>query len=114
MAMGTSHEHPGHIVEIRMKLTYLAILMALSPAAIAADAGDRSSPLDNNPACMDRTADASTGNCVVPGEGTPRHRYPPRSTTAGSASGAGTTSAPAAAPLKASPRKVVSGSIGSK
>jgi hypothetical protein len=63
-----------------MKLRYLMILAACAASAVAcaADAPDRSSPMDSNAACMDRTVDASTGNCVVKDEGTPRHTYPPK------------------------------------
>ena len=49
---------------------------AASPALYAADAADVS-PYDKNPACMEKTTDASTGNCIVQDEGTPRHRYAP-------------------------------------
>ncbi len=80
-----------------MRLRNLMILtaLAMSAAAMGADSTDRSSPLDKNPACMDRTTDASTGNCVVKDEGTPRRTYPPRQ------SPANVTSAPA--PVAAAP-----------
>ncbi len=63
-----------------MQISYWMVLTALtlSATAIAADATDRKAPYDSNPACMDRTTDSSTGNCVVKDEGTPRHAYPPR------------------------------------
>ncbi|MEO8442030.1 MAG: hypothetical protein ABI547_06045 [Betaproteobacteria bacterium] len=57
--------------------TICAALAASAPAA-AADSSDRSSQIDRNAACMDRTVDASTGKCVVKDEGTPRRTYPPR------------------------------------
>lgn len=57
--------------------TICAALAASVPAA-AADTSDRTSPIDRNAACMDRTVDASTGKCVVKDEGTPRRTYPPR------------------------------------
>lgn len=84
-----------------MKLRYLIVLttLASSPAASAADTSDRSSPLDNNPACMDRSTDSSTGNCVVPGEGKPRHTFPPRS----SPSAVAPAPAPAPIPVSAEP-----------
>ena len=55
-------------------LMFLAVL--LSGAAIAADSTDRTSTVDKNAACMDRDVDASTGNCVIKDEGTPRRTYP--------------------------------------
>ena len=63
-----------------MKLPHLMILtiLATSPAAMAADSTDRSSPLDDNPQCMDRTTDASAGNCVVKDAGMPRRTDPPK------------------------------------
>lgn len=63
-----------------MKLHDLIILAAFMTGAVAyaADSTDRTSPLDSNAACMDRTVDASTGNCVVKDEGRPRHTYPPK------------------------------------
>lgn len=75
-----------------MERRILMVLAALAmPFAVnAADSTDRSAPYDSNPACMDRTADASTGNCVIKDEGTPRHIYPPRPSTA--------SAAPASAP----------------
>ena len=96
-----------------MKLHYLIVLtaLALSPLAIAADSDSRSSPIDNNPVCMDRTTDASAGDCVTPSDGTPRHRFPPRSSATSGASG--TTSVPAA-PAATSPRKVTTGNSGGK
>jgi hypothetical protein len=56
----------------------LAAMAASAPAA-AADSSERTSPLDRNAACMDRTVDASIGKCVVKDEGTPRRTYPPNS-----------------------------------
>jgi hypothetical protein len=63
-----------------MPLRILLALTILSTATVAAGAAstDASSPFDKNPACMDRTTDASTGNCVIKDEGTPRHAYPPK------------------------------------
>ena len=88
-----------------MRLPNLMILaiLAMSPAAMGADSTDRSSPFDNNAACMDRTTDASTGNCVVKDEGTPRHAYPPRKSPAGA------TSAPAPAAASSAVRKSATG-----
>jgi hypothetical protein len=73
--------------------------------AVAADANDRTSPLDSNPACMERTTDASSGNCVIKDEGRPRQTYPPRAST-----GAGSAT-PASAPA-ATVKKSVSSSSG--
>jgi hypothetical protein len=52
--------------------------LAASIPAAAADTSDRTSPIDRNAACMDRTVDASSGKCVVKDEGSPRRTYPPR------------------------------------
>ncbi len=62
-----------------MKLRYLLILTALvsSPTAHAADSGERSSPVDNNPACMDRTKDAASPECIPQTKGKPRHYVKP-------------------------------------
>src|SRR5512143_2861298 len=87
-----------------MKPRYWLLLLpalALSQAVLAADSND-TSPYDANPACMDPNADASTGNCVVQSEGTPRHVYPPpgpssaRGSTVGTSRMAGTGSIAAA------------------
>ena len=63
---------------MRLPNVMILAILAMSPAAMVADSTDRSSPLDNNPECMDRTTDASTGNCVVKDEGTPRRTHPPK------------------------------------
>jgi len=88
-----------------MRLPNLMILtiLAMSPAATGADSTDRSSPLDNNAACMDRTTDASTGNCVVKDEGAPRHTYPPKKSPASA------TPAPAPAAASSTVRKSATG-----
>ena len=57
-----------------MLLTSMGV--AFSTAVSAADATD-ASPYDSNPACLERTTDASTGACVPKVEGTPRHTYAP-------------------------------------
>ena len=61
---------------MRIESLILAISLALGAQAHAADTGG-ASPYDSNPACMDRTTDASTGSCVEQTEGRPRHKYPP-------------------------------------
>lgn len=63
-----------------MQLRYWMLLTALtfSGAAIAADTGERTSQVDKNSKCMDRTTDSSSGDCVVKDEGTPRHSYAPK------------------------------------
>ena len=80
-----------------MKLSHLMILTILvtSPAAMAADSTERSSPLDDNPQCMERTTDSSTGNCVVKDAGTTRRTHPPKKLPA--------SAAPASAPAAAAP-----------
>jgi hypothetical protein len=70
-------------------------ILAISPAAMGADSTDRASPLDSNAACMDRTTDASSANCVVKDEGTPRQTYPPKQSPA--------NATPAPAPAAATP-----------
>jgi len=62
-----------------LRITIFCIALAAHPAALAADSPERSSPVDNNAACMDRNVDASSAKCVVKEEGTPRHTYPPKS-----------------------------------
>lgn len=79
-------------------------ILALSPSAMGADSSQRSSPLDRNPACMDRTNDASAGNCVVKDEGTPRRTYPPKPSPA--------AANPAVAPV--APSSAVRKSVGGK
>jgi hypothetical protein len=59
----------------------MAFALIASSNAWPADSSDRTYPVDSNSACMDRTVDASTGNCVEKTEGTPRHTYPPRPVT---------------------------------
>ena len=88
-----------------MRLPNLMILaiLAISPAAMGADSTDRASPLDNNAACMDRTTDASSANCVVKDEGTPRQTYPPKK------SPPSTTPAPAPAAASPTVRKSATG-----
>ena len=78
-------------------------ILLLSSAAMGADSTERSSPLDKNAACMDRKVDASTGNCVVQDEGTPRQTYPPKPTPAAA------TPAPAPATPSSAVRKSAAG-----
>ena len=75
----------------------LAVALALGAQAHAADTGG-ASPYDSNPACMDRTTDASTGNCVEQTEGRPRHKYPPPGPAAAQPGNPVATPAPAPAP----------------
>ena len=62
---------------LRPALMFVAL--AVTTVANAATSSDRTSQVDRNAACMDRTVDASTGKCVVNEDGTPRHTYPPKS-----------------------------------
>lgn len=89
-----------------MKFKHLAIFALGSGLAVlgveplraqsaASDSTERSSPLDNNPACMDRDTDSSTGKCVEPSAGAPRHKRPP---PAGSLGASPASTSPAAAP----------------
>jgi hypothetical protein len=82
--------------DMQLRLLFLITALALGQAAAAADSTERTAPYDRNPACMDRTADASTGNCVVQDEGTPRHTYPPKqsATTATPAPASTSTAVP--------------------
>lgn len=61
-----------------LRIATICVMFAASSAASAADSSERTSPLDNNAACMDRNVDASSGKCVVKEEGTPRRTYPPK------------------------------------
>ncbi len=61
--------------------TLLFLTLTVGAAAYAAESSERTSPIDRNAACMDRTVDASRGNCVVKDDGAPRRTYPPRSST---------------------------------
>ncbi len=92
---------------MKREFALIVTLLAMSPAAPAADTSDRTSPLDTNPACMDRTTDASTGNCVVPDEGKPRHAYPPKSSAVTPAPAPAPTPAPA--PVSPTLRKSATG-----
>lgn len=85
-----------------MRILFLAVLavVAVSGPAFAAD--DRS-PYDRNPACLDPKVDASKGDCVIQDSGTPRHKYPPKTTSSVSAKPATSTAAPAAAGREAAP-----------
>jgi hypothetical protein len=81
---------------VRLLLPLIAIL-ALSPDCYAADGLDtnRASPIDKNPACMDRNTNSSSGKCVEPSAGLPRHKRPPPAGALGaSPSGAGQATAP--------------------
>jgi hypothetical protein len=81
------------------------LAMGLNPLARAAEPAD-ASPYDANPACMDRTTDASSGACVPQAEGTPRHTYParaPAARTSNTAAAAVATPAGATAATPATP-----------
>lgn len=58
------------------RLIFALSLMAAGGIAAAAEPSPGTSPMDKNQACMDRTVDASAGDCVIKDEGTPRHTYP--------------------------------------
>ena len=96
------------IFQIVLIVLIVPLAMGFNPLARAAEAAD-ASPYDANPACMDRTTDASTGACVPQAEGTPRHTYPSRvpaagtSNTATSGTSATSTSAGATAATLATP-----------
>jgi hypothetical protein len=68
---------------------------ATSAKASVSPSDDRS-PFDKHPECMNRSVDASSGNCIVQNAGTPRHRYPPKPQVTGkpptASSSAGKTS----------------------
>jgi hypothetical protein len=78
----------------------IAALMASGPT-VAADSSERTSPVDRNAKCMERTVDSSSGDCVVKDEGRPRRTHPPKAapgaitppsaTTAPAARGAGSS-----------------------
>ena len=76
-----------------MKFSYwiVSAMMAAGQHATAADTNERTSPVDSNPACMDRTTDASSGDCLIKDKGRPRHTYPPPAPRGGDChAGAGT------------------------
>ena len=54
--------------------TIVALAAVIATTAFAAEMA----PPDRNAACMDRTVDASSGDCVIKDDGTPRHTYPPK------------------------------------
>ena len=85
---------------MRIELLVLAIALALGAQANAAD-NSGASPYDTNPACMDARTDASTGNCIIQDQGTPRHKYPPPGPAAAQQSGAAPTSNSAGTPAPA-------------
>ena len=85
-----------------MKIAHMSLFVA-AVLAIPAYAADDRSPYDRNPACLDRNVDASTNDCIIKDEGTPRHTYPPRNTSNNSSKPASPVAAPAAAPREAAP-----------
>jgi hypothetical protein len=85
-----------------MKIAPLTLFLA-AILVIPAFAADDRSPYDKNPACLDRNVDASTGDCVIKEDGTPRHTYPPRSTSNSAGKPASPVAAPVAAPREAAP-----------
>ncbi len=62
-----------------MKTAFIAILAALAAAVPALAADNSRSPYDTNPACLDRKVDSSKGDCVIMDTGSPRQKYPPKS-----------------------------------
>ena len=79
------------------------ILFVAAVLAIPAYAADDRSPYDKNPACLDRNVDSSTSDCIIKDDGTPRHTYPPRSTTNSAIKPASPVAAPTATPREAAP-----------
>jgi hypothetical protein len=65
-------------ISMKLRIATICVPLAANPVALAADSSERTSPLDNNAACMDRNVDASSAKCVVKDEGTPRRTYPPK------------------------------------
>jgi len=81
-----------------VRLGWILLLLLSAAAAQAADnstgnqansakasvsPSDDRSQFDKHPECMDRSVDASSGNCIIQNTGTPRHRYPPKPQTTG-------------------------------
>jgi hypothetical protein len=66
-------------------------------ATASVSPSDDRSQFDKHPECMDRSVDASSGNCIIQDAGKPRHRYPPKPQTgkpvAASSSTGGTSTA---------------------
>jgi|1186.fasta_scaffold530468_2 hypothetical protein len=81
-----------------MKFSYwiVSAMMAAGQHATAADTNERTSPVDSNPACMDRTTDASSGDCLIKDKGRPRHTYPPPAPRGGVIATPGPVPAPSA------------------
>jgi hypothetical protein len=67
------------LVEIGMALhdVILVMLTAFSATAMAAVSEDRTYPLDDTPACMQRAENAVAERCVLKGSGKSNHMIPP-------------------------------------
>jgi hypothetical protein len=68
-----------------LRLALLAPMLAASVWALAADKSaispaDDISPMEKHPECMNRTTEAMSSKCVEQSEGTPRRKYPPKTT----------------------------------
>lgn len=85
-----------------MKLARLS-LPALLLLTIGAHAADDRSPYDKNPSCLDRNVDASSGDCVIKDDGTPRRKHPLRAVTGATPKGPAPVATPANGPREAAP-----------
>ena len=66
---------------MKRKRLALSILSAVSFAAMAADTGDHSYPIDQNEACMERGSNASAESCMLRGYGPSLQMSQPQSVT---------------------------------
>ena len=66
-----------------MKKLLMLLMLLASPLAYAADETKQpaEAPPDKNPACMDRTTNSATGDCIVRDNGKPRPHSPPKPIT---------------------------------
>ncbi len=59
---------------MNLKHVILIAVLAHSSLAMSADSSERTTPLDDNPECTERT----NIDCVVKDDGTPRRTHPPK------------------------------------
>lgn len=85
-----------------MRILFL-VLIAL--AAVQVLAAENRSPYDSNPACLDRNVDSSKGDCIIPDDGKPRQKYPPKTTSGAPAKPATPAASPAREAAPAAGRK---------
>ena len=87
-----------------MKILLLSLITLAAAPALSAE---NRSPYDSNPACLDRNVDSSKGDCVIQDDGTPRRKYPPKTTS-------GTSAKPVTPAGQASPAREAAPAAGRK